>query len=219
MHPHDPDNRHVDASTLPDPRVDARTRKGRFKMVLLLLFCASPVIASYFTYYVIRPSGGQTNYGTLIQPQRPIPEQLQMTDERGVQQPLTAFKGKWLLMTVNGSACDEACVERLFLARQTRTSQGTERERVVPMWLITDDGTVDPKLAAAYNDQRSAMRFVRVSPAALAEWLPVESGGDIRNHLFLVDPIGNLMMRFPPHADPAKVRSEMIKLLKYNRVG
>jgi hypothetical protein len=219
MHPHDPDNRHVDASALPDPRVEARTRRGRLKMVLLLLFCASPVIASYFTYYVIRPAGGKTNYGTLIQPQRPIPEQFQVMDEQGGTQPLSSFKGKWLLMTVHGSACNAVCTEQLFLARQTRVSQGPERERVVPIWMITDDGPIDPKLSAAYNDQRSAMRFLRVSESNLAEWLPIEAGGRLEDHLFLVDPIGNLMMRFPAQADPAKVRSEMIKLLKYNRVG
>ena len=219
MHPHDPANRHVDASALPDPRIDARTRSGRLKMVLLLLFCASPVIASYFTYYVIRPAGGQTNYGALIQPQRPVPEALQIVDEQGERRPLTAFKGKWLLITVHGSACDVTCTEQLFLARQTRISQGAERDRVVPMWMITDDGAVDPRLTAAYNDAKGAVRFVRASGPALAEWLPVEAGGDLRDHLFLVDPIGNLMMRFPAKADPGKIRSEMIKLLKYNRVG
>lgn len=219
MHPHDPANRQKDAATLPDLRIDARTRKGRFKMMLLLLFCASPVIASYFTYYVIRPSGGQTNYGTLVQPQRPIPPAIRVVDEQGVAKPLTDFKGKWLMIMVHGSACDVACTEQLFMMRQTRISQGAERDRVVPVWMITDDGPVDARLTEAYNDKNAAVRFLRASTADLDAWLPLESGGDVREHLFLVDPIGNLMMRFPTDPDPAKLRSELMKLLKYNRVG
>ena len=62
--------------SLPDPagqdRDTQRTKAGRWKMLLVLLVCAAPVVASYFTYYVIRPEG-RTNHGTLIQPSRAMP--------------------------------------------------------------------------------------------------------------------------------------------------
>ena len=78
-----------------------------------LLVCASPVLFSYFTYYVIKPSGGSTNYGALIDPQRPMPA-AQLIDERAQPQPLTALRGKWLMLMTDASACDEACARKLL---------------------------------------------------------------------------------------------------------
>src|SRR3712207_6155818 len=74
----------------------ARTSRGRWKMLLVMLVCAAPVIASYFTYYVVRPEG-RRNFGELIEPQRPLPASL------------SALKGQWLLVSVGGGACDARC--------------------------------------------------------------------------------------------------------------
>ena len=91
---------------------ERRTRSGRLKMLLLLLVCMSPVVASYFTYYVIRPQGGTRNHGELIQPTRDLP-QAQAMDLQGVSVPLASLKGQWLIVAVAGGACDEACQKNL----------------------------------------------------------------------------------------------------------
>ncbi|MDF3831868.1 cytochrome C oxidase subunit I [Cupriavidus basilensis] len=201
-----------------DPRIDARTRRGRMQMLLLLLVCASPVIASYLTYYVFRPAGGQTNYGTLIEPQRPMPA-AQVGNERAESVPLDSFKGKWLLVSADGAACDEACARKLFTIRQIRAGQGQDRERIVPVWLVSDDGPIDARLSAAYNEPYAGVRFLRADRAALQKWLPAEPGARIEDTLFLVDPLGNLMMRFPKDPDPKKMSSDLKKLLKYSHIG
>ena len=79
-----------------------RTRAGRWKMLAVLLVCAAPVIASYFTYYVIRPEG-RRNFGELIEPQRPMPEMLGL-DLEGRTHPLGELKGQWLLVSLQGTA-------------------------------------------------------------------------------------------------------------------
>lgn len=201
-----------------DTRIDARTRKGRIQMLLLLLVCASPVIASYLTFYVIKPAGGQTNYGTLIEPQRPLPA-VSVTDERGDAVPLAQFKGKWLLVSTDAAACDEACAKKLFTIRQIRAGQGKERERIVPVWLVTGDGSIDPRLSAAYNEPYAGVRFLRIDDEAARRWLPAADGERIESGLYLVDPLGNLMMRFPRDPDPKKVHSDLNRLLKYSRIG
>ena len=94
----------------------ASTRAGRWKMLGLMLVCAAPVIASYFTYYVVRPEG-RRNYGELIDPQRPLPA-FNGTNARGQAVPLTSLKDQWLLISVADSACNEACQEHLLLQRQ-----------------------------------------------------------------------------------------------------
>lgn len=201
-----------------DSRIDARTRKGRIQMLLLLLVCASPVIASYLTYYVIKPAGGKTNYGTLIEPQRPLPA-VAVTDERGAPIALDSLKGKWLLVSADAAACDEACVRKLYTIRQIRAGQGKERERIVPLWLVTDSGPIDARLSEAYNEPYAGVRFLRMDREAVRRWLPAAPGQPIEATLFLVDPLGNLMMRFPHDPDPKKVHSDLNRLLKYSRIG
>ena len=86
-----------------------QTRMGRWKMLLVLLVCAAPVVASYFTYYVLRPEG-RRNFGELINPQKPLPD-LVATALDGRQVNLQTLKDQWLLISVAGAACDAACAD------------------------------------------------------------------------------------------------------------
>ncbi|MEY3391132.1 MAG: hypothetical protein RL350_1394 [Pseudomonadota bacterium] len=102
----------IPASQLDKKALDARTRRGRIQMILVLLACAAPVIASYLAYYVFKPEGGKTNYGTLVVPPQPInPTWFEIP-----------FNGKWTLMVARpASECkkgNDACVEVLYLMRQ-----------------------------------------------------------------------------------------------------
>lgn len=186
----------------------AATRAGRWKMLLLLLVSASPVIVSYFTYYVIRPEG-RRNYGELIEPQRPLPA-ISGTDALGRIVPLTALKDQWLLVSVADSACDAACEKRLYLQRQLRETLGKEKDRLDWVWLRTGD----PQLPAPLQQATAAATVLHVDAQALAQWLQPAPGHRIEDHLYVVDPIGNWMMRFPADTDPKKVKSDLDRLLR-----
>jgi cytochrome oxidase Cu insertion factor (SCO1/SenC/PrrC family) len=93
-----------------------RTKSGRWKLLLLLLVTLAPVIASYFTYYVIRPQG-ENFYGQLISPQVELPD-LEVLDSQGKAVNLRSMRGQWLLITVADAACDAACENKLYLSRQ-----------------------------------------------------------------------------------------------------
>ncbi|CAN5769770.1 cytochrome c oxidase subunit I [soil metagenome] len=168
-----------------------RTRRGRWKMIVVMLICAAPVIASYFTYYVVRPEG-RRNYGELINPQRPLPDQA-ATSLDGKAVNLRQLKGQWLLISVAGGACDEACRQHLYLQRQLRETLGKEKDRVDWVWIVSDDAPVAPALLPAVRDAT----VLRVPQAQLSQWLEPASGQHLDSHLYLVDPIGNWMMRFP----------------------
>jgi cytochrome oxidase Cu insertion factor (SCO1/SenC/PrrC family) len=135
------------------------------------------------------------------------------TDGRAV--PLTTLRGRWLMISVDASACDKPCATKLYFMRQVRVTQGEERERVVTVWLRTDDAPVADVLKTAYPDTR----MLRADPAALAQWLPATDATKDTDHIYLVDPNGNLMMRFPAHADPSKIKSDISKLLKWSSIG
>lgn len=190
------------------PDTSAATRAGRWKMLLLLLVCASPVIASYFTYYVIRPEG-RRNYGELIDPQRPLPD-LVGTDPSGRLVPLTQLKNQWLFISVADSACDDACQKHLFLQRQLRETLGKDKDRLDWVWLRTGS----PALSEPLKQATAAATVLHVDPAALATWLQPAAGQRLEDHLYVVDPIGNWMMRFPAQADPKQVKRDLDRLLR-----
>jgi cytochrome oxidase Cu insertion factor (SCO1/SenC/PrrC family) len=190
-------------------------RRGRWTLFIIMLICGAPIAISYFTYYVIKPKGGTTSYGELIEPQRPIPGALMVTGDDGHEVPLASLKGRWLMISVNGGDCDEACATKLYFMRQVRATQGQERERIVTVWLRTDDASVSEKVKGAYADTR----MLRADPVAVAAWLPATQTTKDTDHIYLVDPNGNLMMRFPAHADPSKIKQDVTKLLKWSRIG
>src|SRR3954468_1633862 len=158
-----------------------RTRAGRLKMLAVLAVCAAPVIASYFTYYVVRPES-RRNYGELIEPQRPLPP-LTAVSLDGVSVPLPSLRDQWLLVSVAGGACDAACEKHLYLQRQLRESLGKDKDRVDWVWLVADDAPVRPSLLPALGQAT----VLRVNAGQLSQWLAPANGKQLSDHLYLVD--------------------------------
>ncbi len=189
-----------------------RTVLGRAKMLLVLLICAAPVVASYLTFYVLRPEG-RSNYGTLIEPSRTMPVDLPLVDLDGARVGVASLKGQWLLIVVGRGGCDKDCEQRLFLQRQLREMTGRERDRIDKLWLVTDAAPITPTLRAALA-AAPAVQVLRVPGPALAEWLAPAAGESLESHLYVVDPMGQWMMRAPPNADPSKLRRDIERLLR-----
>ena len=190
---------------------ERRIRSGRWKMIVLMLICAAPVVASYFTYYVIRPEG-RRNFGELIDPQRPIPDQAAVGLD-GQPGNLQALKGQWLLVAVGSGNCQEACVQQLYLQRQLREGLGKDKDRLDRVWLVTDEQPVPPQLLPGLREAT----VLRVPQAQLARWLEPAAGQELADHLYLVDPLGNWMMRFPARLDVAtavKAKKDIERLLR-----
>lgn len=199
--------------SLPDAHghVEARTRSGRWKMLAVLLLCAAPVLASYFTYYVIRPEG-RTSFGTLIDPQRPMPVvNAQRLDGSSV--PLSSLQGQWLLVSVAGGACVERCADHLYLQRQLRESLGREKERLDWVWLVSDGVAPSPALQPALQ-QGVALQLPR---AQLQQWLEPEAGHALEDHLYVVDPQGHWMLRLPAgleRSNAGRAKKDLERLLR-----
>jgi hypothetical protein len=191
--------------SLPEPREAAladeqRTRSGRWKMLAVMLVCAAPVVASYFTYYVIRPEG-RRNYGELIQAQPELPAALQ------------ALKGQWLLVSVAPSACDAACEKHLYLQRQLREGLGRDKDRLDWVWLVPDTAPIRESLQPALKQAT----VQRVDPAVLSRWLQPAPGSKLEDHLYVVDPLGHWMMRFPAGQDIStapKAKRDLERLMR-----
>ena len=188
-----------------------RTALGRWKMIAVMLCCAAPVIASYFTYYVVRPETRRV-YGELIDPQRPTPDLVASTPA-GAPVKLRSLKGQWLLVAVADAACDALCEQQLYLQRQLRETLGREKDRVDRVWLVSDAAPIPERLA---NGVQGAT-VLRVPRAQLGQWLAPDAGHALAEHFYVVDPMGNWMMRFPARMDAAgaaKAKRDLERLLR-----
>ena len=188
--------------------------KNKIILLLVIAACAAPLIFSYVTYYLIKPET-RTNYGTLLDPRAyPIP-QLALQTIDGQPANLNQFKGKWIFLQVDGANCDKACKEKLFFMRQIRLTQGKEMDRIERVWLITDKAPLETVLMREYD----GTHLLRAQSAELRAWLPAEADTKIEDHLYMIDPLGNLMMRFPKAGDPNKIKKDILKLLRASRIG
>ena len=183
---------------------------GRFTLLLVLLACAAPVVASYFTYYVLRPQG-RSNYAELIQPSRGLPADLPLQTLDGRTVTPAALKRQWLLTVVAPGACDAACERMLFEQRQLREMLGRERDRVDNLWLVSDDTPVRSEVLQALTP---GTWVLRVPPQALAHWLQPAPGHALSEHMYVVDPMGEWMMRTPPQPEPKRFHKDLERLLR-----
>ena len=190
---------------------ERRTRAGRYKMLALMFICAAPVLASYFMYYVWQPEG-RRNFGDLITPPRDMPA-VQARTLDGQVVPLQSLRGQWLLVTVAGGACDKTCQQNLYFERQLRETQGKDKDRIDRVWLVSDEAEVAAELRPAL----AQATVLRLDPAVLQAWLQPAPGQALQDHIYVVDPMGNWMMRFPPHMDvhlASKAKRDLERLMR-----
>jgi len=193
-------------------------------LVLLVLVCLAPLLFALLAYYVpaldLRPVQ-QTNYGTLVQPQRPIPAatDLRLRTLDGQAFDLRTLRGKWLLLAADQALCPPDCARKLFILRNSHASQGKNVDRIQRVWLILDDAPVPDAVRSAY----AGTVFLRADPVQAAAFLTPEvettNAHVLTDSMWIIDPLGNLMLQFPPDADPVKVRKDIAKLLFSSRVG
>jgi hypothetical protein len=164
------------------------------KLFLIALVCAAPIVLGTAAYLFGWAPGAASNYGELLAP-KPVPG-------------FEALRGKWVLVIFDAAACDAYCEKKLYFMRQVRRAQGKDMDRVERFWVVTDGGKpraeIMPGIEGTRIDKGEAQGAFPGRPA---------------DHIYLVDPLGNLMLRFPRDPDPSKMIKDLQRLLKYSRVG
>jgi hypothetical protein len=175
--------------------------------MLLLLGAVSlaPFIGSLLLYYFWKPQNF-TNYGELI----PAVQLTGVTIPARHGEPLRVDElgGKWVFLMTDSGHCDDYCQSKLYVMRQIRLTQGKDRQRIERVWVIPDGVRPPPDINVAYQGTRTILSagedFLRRLPASASP----------RDHIYLIDPFGNLMMRFPRNADPQRMKKDIDKLMK-----
>jgi hypothetical protein len=175
-------------------------------VLLLLAIAAAPVILGTLSFYFFPPSG-RVNYGRLV---KPVPFVLAARLDDGQVLGPALLADRWWLVTVDASACAEACLRKLLLMRQLRLAQGKDQDRVGRLWVLTDAGPVGTVPVSLTEGLRTARI---VDPRALGQQFGDENP---IQYIYLVDPFGRLMMSFPSDPDPGRMLKDLQRLLSVN---
>jgi cytochrome oxidase Cu insertion factor (SCO1/SenC/PrrC family) len=210
-------NQKMDAEE-PNSEVKGNGRGGAQLLVLMLVF-GLPMIFSWVLYY--NPDllpGGRSNKGELIQPVRPIPDQLYQTMEGGSFSK-DNLQGYWTLMLSAGTQCGDACQQRIYDMRQIRKAMA-EHHSSVQRLVVMSTLTIEEALRQFMQDYTGTTVLIgdSTSLAPLHQQMALDSKTS-EGYLYLIDPVGNMMMRYHPQQPAAEVLSDMELLLKVNKWG
>jgi cytochrome oxidase Cu insertion factor (SCO1/SenC/PrrC family) len=183
---------------------------NRLKLLGIGVLALLPVVGSYLLYWFWAPED-HTNYGTLIDA-RPLPD-APLALVGGKPFSIEQLRGRWVLAVIDSGACPPRCEERLWLIRQVRQAQGEQLKRVDRVWLIDDGQIPDARLERDY----AGTWFVAAQAQPILDAFGPQ--GARRGHIYLVDPLGNVMMRFPQNPQPRSIIRDLSRLLKYSSTG
>jgi cytochrome oxidase Cu insertion factor (SCO1/SenC/PrrC family) len=180
---------------------------NRIKLLLLIGLFILPVVAAYLAYYVWQPTS-RKNYGELI---KQVDVQAKGIGLNGEPMDVSNLKGKWVMVYVGGGACPKTCQDLLYYMRQTRTLQGKEMDRIERLWLLTDDVAPTAELQQAH----AGLHYLKPSVSAATQFVGSETGA----YLYMIDPLGHLMMRWPQNPEPSRMAKDIKLLLKASQIG
>ncbi|MEK7207778.1 MAG: SCO family protein [Pseudomonadota bacterium] len=195
--------------------------RGRRKILLIALAAALPMTIAYALFYSGWRPGSTANYGELVQPARPIADTaLQTLDKKKIR--FSEWRGKWTLITFSPAECLSPCEKNLYNLRQVIAAQGEEAKRVQSVFIVTDPKALVwlhyalkdyPGMQVVVGPMEDVKALAR--QFVLPDGIPPEGG----QRIYLVDPLGNLMMSYPAGADPTGMRKDLSRLLRVSRIG
>jgi len=181
----------------------------RAKLMLLAALFALPIAASLTAYRFFRPEP-TANYGELILPPQSLVADA-LSRPGGAAFRFGELRERWILVASDSGACDAQCAAKLRVMRQVRLALGRNASRVARVFVVDDGLAPDPAAFAAPEDL-----VVAVMPPGVA--IPGGPAND-RTHIYLADPRGNVMMRWPAQADFRRMLKDMELLLKASQIG
>lgn len=192
---------------------DKQQARSRRTLLLIAAVCFAPFVGSFALYYFWQPAG-RVNYGDLLQdvqlPAVTLPRDGENADK---VVDLAKLRGRWLFVTLDSGACNEYCQKKLWQIRQVRMTQGKYPERIERVLLLTDDAPLTDAVRKEYDGTHMA----RARDHAILKILPAK--GASTDHIWLVDPLGNIVLRYPKDADPSRMKKDLTRVLRVSRIG
>ena len=197
--------------------------KGRKQLLMLMAFFASPIIVAIIMYnYALETGPKKTkNHGDLVVPARPLTDVI-LQSVSGKEYKFSDMRGKWIMVYLGDATCDESCKENLYKMRQSRLAQQGEHLRIKRLYISTK-GKAKTSLLNVVKDH-PGMEVVYGNTSAVNSVLKQfelkdKSAAASAMRLYLVDPLGNLMMSYEKGFDPKGLIKDITVLLKISRIG
>lgn len=203
---------------VPAEQASPATARSRRQVWLLIGVFFAPLLLAFLLYYGlgVRPSGS-TNHGDLITPPVTLAE-VELPGAGGQPLRADAWRGKWTMVFVGDGACDDRCRKALTLMRQTRLALGDDMPRVQRLFLISGN-CCDHAYLETEHAGLLLGRIDNPSGKTLLETFPDAADAPQRGRIYLVDPLGNLMMSYAPDAPHKGLLEDLKKLLKLSHIG
>ena len=200
----------------------ASRTKSRITLLFVFGLFALPVVIAWLAFFAFpdwRPEGS-TNHGELIQP----PRNLQFSPLAAVEGGAVTesfLEGKWTYVLWADGACGDGCLEQLIRMHQVRLAQGKNIDRVQRLVLAQDMTASElrelqahyPGMRIAHGNADEMRELARMFMVGGEEDMPAVG------YLYLVDPMGNLMMRYAPGIEPRGIVKDLERLLRISYVG
>ena len=203
-----------------DPVFSASRPTSKLVPTFVLIVAFLPIVASVLLYVSGWRPTSTVNHGELITPALPLADHA-LHDVDGKVANLSDLRGQWVMLYVDAADCPATCTDNLYRMRQTYIAQGKERERIERVFITTDGGAT-PALKAQLADYAGMQIWAADATAlsAIANDFGIDAGQLVQQHnIYLIDPMGNYFMRYSPTIDPAGLRKDLERLLKYSAAG
>lgn len=209
----------------PLPEIDpAHRRRSRIKLISIFAIFAVPLILATIYLQMVRMSGGSigdTSRGELINPAVPLTEftlsALQGPDKEFT---LDTVRGLWTMLYVPAGNCEEACQRNLYHMRQVRLALNHRMDRVQRAVVVQDATQVPDSILAEHKGLIAATGATVPLGEFTAQVAQAQQGmNPMQDAIYLIDPFGNLMLRFPPDLAPESMLKDIKHLLKVSRIG
>ncbi len=181
-------------------------------LMLAVIFVLPFTVAATLHLLNLKPSGH--SYGNLVQPPKVIKFPT-LHDAKGKEFKSEQWLKKWSVVTVDTAGCAEKCQAEVHLLKQVNTSLNKDAHRVQRVLIMPTEINLETvkNLQKQYPD-------LLILVGADAETVKFSSEFNITNgHIYLIDPLGNLMMSYPKNLDPKGLRSDLTRLLKNSWAG
>lgn len=186
------------------------TRQQKTLLITALVF-AAPLLLAILLF--VKPDLiqlGTKNNGTLITPARPL-DALSIS-VAGHPSDKSLLEGKWTWASFIEGPCDASCAEQLYKSRQVRLALGKDMDKGQRLLVqLGMPAEIDPRLLEAHPD------LIIAQTEKDAAWLTqfhLDGNRVDTANLYLVDPLGNLMMYYPPGIEGPKILKDIQRLVK-----
>lgn len=196
------------------------TPSKRWVFALLMLLFVFPVVLATLLYLTGWRPSSIGNHGELIQPARQLGGATLHTLD-GKPANFGELRGKWIMVHIGPSSCPADCMKSIYYMRQVHAAQAKEIGRVQRVFIATDIGAADAlKVKLADYPEMWVWTGEKKALAEVLQSFGIDAGQSAQQQgVYLVDPLGNLIMRYPPGMDPGGMLKDLTRLLKYSWVG